>query len=231
MAEAINLAKASVADGITEAVLTPHVYPGVFDNRLSSLVPVFEEFRATLQAQGVALAVHLGAEVHLHPDAFDLLEQDELPVLGRLSLSPRSLGVARRKYSSGRRACVSIILGSRCTAVDCPSRAKQGCNSGPNADPSIPGRWMFASGNGRIGIGSFWKNAYHTAHFMLSGAWLPSLRLMHTTCIIVRHFYARRGGHGCVSYGVDAADRMTAALPAEIVSGLRRSPKRSADRC
>ena len=82
MADALILAAASVANGITHAVLTPHVHPGFFDNRLSTLVPVFSSYQAALADAGIALQVLLGGEVRLHPDAFDLLAADDLPVIG-----------------------------------------------------------------------------------------------------------------------------------------------------
>lgn len=82
--EALALAAASAANGITTAVMTPHVYPSVFDNDMTSLVPVFERFQAAVTAAGIPLKIRLGGEVHLHPDVFDLLARDQLPVLGFL---------------------------------------------------------------------------------------------------------------------------------------------------
>lgn len=84
MQEALALAAAAVANGITHAVLTPHIHPGYFDNRLSSLVPVFDDYRAGLAAAGIDLKVLLGGEVRLHPDALDLLVADDLPVIGMI---------------------------------------------------------------------------------------------------------------------------------------------------
>lgn len=84
MSEALALAAASVANGITTAVLTPHVHPGILDNSLSSLRPVFALFQAALREAEIPLAVHLGAEGRLHPGLFDLLAADELPLLGHL---------------------------------------------------------------------------------------------------------------------------------------------------
>ena len=82
--DALALAAASVANGITHAVLTPHVHPGYFDNRLSTLTTVFDTYRAALADAGIDLKVFLGGEVRLHPDALDLLAADELPVIGSL---------------------------------------------------------------------------------------------------------------------------------------------------
>ncbi|MDO4681786.1 MAG: hypothetical protein Q4B17_03235 [Lautropia sp.] len=82
MDEALSLARASVANGVHTAVLTPHIYPGIFDNRRSSLLPVFHEYRQALADARIPLKVCLGGEVHLHPDALDLLDQNELPIIG-----------------------------------------------------------------------------------------------------------------------------------------------------
>jgi protein-tyrosine phosphatase len=82
--DALALAVASVANGITHAVLTPHIHPGHFDNRLATLLPVFESYRASLRQAGIDLHVMLGGEVRLHPDALDLLVADDLPVVGAI---------------------------------------------------------------------------------------------------------------------------------------------------
>ena len=85
MEDALALARAAVANGIHTSVLTPHVYPGVFDNRRSSLLPVFAEYRQALWEAGIPLDVRLGGEVHLHPDVFDMFARGELPMIGGLN--------------------------------------------------------------------------------------------------------------------------------------------------
>ncbi len=82
MDDALALAQSMASSGIRAAVLTPHVYPGVFNNSWSSLAPVFSACRRALHDAGIPLQVYLGGEVHLHPDAFDLLKQGELPAIG-----------------------------------------------------------------------------------------------------------------------------------------------------
>ncbi|MEZ5653235.1 MAG: CpsB/CapC family capsule biosynthesis tyrosine phosphatase [Burkholderiaceae bacterium] len=82
MAAALALARAAVANGITASVLTPHIYFGRWDNGLSSLRATFFAFREELAAQGIPLEVSLGGEVHLLPEAFDLLSADDLPFIG-----------------------------------------------------------------------------------------------------------------------------------------------------
>ena len=85
MEDALELARAAVANGIHTSVLTPHIYPGVFDNQRSSLLPVFAEYRQALWEAGIPLDVRLGGEVHLHPDVFDIFARGELPMIGGLN--------------------------------------------------------------------------------------------------------------------------------------------------
>ncbi|MGH9958910.1 MAG: tyrosine-protein phosphatase [Pyrinomonadaceae bacterium] len=80
--EAVELARASVANGITHAVLTPHVDPGRYENTLSSLKPHFEAFQKLLQSAQVPLITCLGGEVRLSAESLALLDENELPSIG-----------------------------------------------------------------------------------------------------------------------------------------------------
>ncbi|WP_374319654.1 tyrosine-protein phosphatase [Aquabacterium sp.] len=80
--EALALARALVQTGVTHAVVTPHVYPGQWNNTKTSLQPHFERFEAALKALGIPLSISLGGEVRLNDSVLDLLAQDELPTLG-----------------------------------------------------------------------------------------------------------------------------------------------------
>lgn len=82
MDAALGLARAAYDNGIRTAVLTPHLYPGRWDNRRSAIEPVFAEFKQALVDNQIALEVRLGAEVHLLPDSLALLDIDEIPFLG-----------------------------------------------------------------------------------------------------------------------------------------------------
>ena len=72
VAEALLLARAAVSNGVSDAVLTPHINPGRWDNRLSTLKTRFEAFQSVLRIRDIPLRVHLGAEVRLGPDVLRL---------------------------------------------------------------------------------------------------------------------------------------------------------------
>ncbi len=80
---AMALASALVADGVTQVVCTPHVFPGRFENRRSSIEEDFAGFAALVQQAGLPLQLMWGGEVRLTPEVLDLLPAQELPFLGQ----------------------------------------------------------------------------------------------------------------------------------------------------
>lgn len=82
---ALELARACVNDGITHVVMTPHVFPGRYDNRRSGIEAAATRFEAALQAAGIALSVGWAGEVRLTPESLDLLAEHELPFLGSVA--------------------------------------------------------------------------------------------------------------------------------------------------
>ena len=83
--EALALARAAVADGITHAVMTPHVHVGVFENRTASIEHAVAQLRAALVQHGIALSISAGGEVRIGAELIELLETGELPFLGHLN--------------------------------------------------------------------------------------------------------------------------------------------------
>ena len=82
--ESLALARAAVADGITHAVMTPHVHAGVFDNRAPGIMRAVEQFRAALALRGIPLAISPGGEVRIGSEVIELLASGDIPFLGRL---------------------------------------------------------------------------------------------------------------------------------------------------
>ena len=81
---ALALAKALADDGITHVVMTPHVFPGRFENWRSSIDKEQQRFAALLATSGIALKLSWAAEVRLTPEVLELLDRDELPFLGQV---------------------------------------------------------------------------------------------------------------------------------------------------
>lgn len=82
MAEALGLARAAVADGITHSVLTSHVHPGRYANQRSNLEGAVRGFSQALQAAGIPLQVRMGGEARLSAELIDMIAEDQVPFLG-----------------------------------------------------------------------------------------------------------------------------------------------------
>jgi protein-tyrosine phosphatase len=85
MPEALALARAAVADGITHAVLTSHVHPEQFPNQRRNLEIATAEFAAQLAQAQIPLNVRMGGEARLCPELIDLLAANQVPFLGEVA--------------------------------------------------------------------------------------------------------------------------------------------------
>lgn len=82
--EALDLARAAVADGITHAVLTSHVHPERYPNQRHSLELAVAEFSAQLADANIPLKVRVGGEARLCPELIDLVASNQVPFLGEV---------------------------------------------------------------------------------------------------------------------------------------------------
>ena len=80
--DALALARACAATGVTHLFATPHVYPGRWENRRSTIRTQYELFKRALAVFHVPLVLGMAGEVRLNADVLELLSEDELPFLG-----------------------------------------------------------------------------------------------------------------------------------------------------
>jgi protein-tyrosine phosphatase len=85
LSDALDLARAAVADGITHSVLTSHVDPERYDNQRSNLQTAHADFSKHLAAEAIPLDVRLGGEARLCPELIDLIAEDQMPFLGEVN--------------------------------------------------------------------------------------------------------------------------------------------------
>lgn len=78
---ALRMARIAVADGITHAACTPHIYPGLYENDRAGIARALEEFRQALRGAGIALQLVIGADTHLAPDLLGRIKAGEIPTL------------------------------------------------------------------------------------------------------------------------------------------------------
>ena len=78
------MARLAVANGITEAVLTPHIHAGRYENTRQSVGEATRQFQRCLQDNDIALRVRMAAEIRIGPELMSLVEAQQVPWLGSL---------------------------------------------------------------------------------------------------------------------------------------------------
>jgi len=77
------MARMAVADGIEHVACTPHIAPGVYNNNAHDIGHRIEVLSRALEAEGIALQLWSGADVHIDPQLVDQLTAGEVPTLGQ----------------------------------------------------------------------------------------------------------------------------------------------------
>ena len=73
--QALDIARASVNNGIRHAIVTPHLDVGRYENTRSTIGHHLVEFRQALQHADIALEIGMAAEVRIAPEILTLLDQ------------------------------------------------------------------------------------------------------------------------------------------------------------
>jgi protein-tyrosine phosphatase len=82
--EALDMARLAVANGITEAIVTPHIHAGRYENTRESVSAATRQFQHCLQEHGIALRLGMAAEIRIGPELMTLVEAQQVPWLGSL---------------------------------------------------------------------------------------------------------------------------------------------------
>ena len=82
MDEAIAIARCAVDDGVTHAIVTPHIHIGRWPNDRDTIAVELTRFRVALAETGVMLKLGMAAEVRLDAEIIPMLDDDRLPFLG-----------------------------------------------------------------------------------------------------------------------------------------------------
>ena len=79
--ESIAMANLAVADGVTVAACTPHIYPGLYDNDACGIREARRALQSELDAREIALKLVDGADTHLVPEVLDGVHDGRIPTL------------------------------------------------------------------------------------------------------------------------------------------------------
>lgn len=84
MDEAIELARIAANDGISHAIVTPHIHPGRWDNSRESIAAHCAALRLALDHAGVELQLGYAAEVRLGEHILGAVADQNIPFYGEL---------------------------------------------------------------------------------------------------------------------------------------------------
>ncbi|MFK5985210.1 MAG: capsular biosynthesis protein [Pseudomonadota bacterium] len=80
--DALDLARYAVNNGITHSVLTPHIHLGRYNNNLSIIAKIFQQFKQALIKNNIDLKIAFSAEVRLCVEIIEMINKEEIPFLG-----------------------------------------------------------------------------------------------------------------------------------------------------
>ena len=75
--QSLEMARLSVADGVTVIACTPHIFPGVFNNSGPDIRRRIERLQAELDEAQIAIRLVTGGDVHVAPDLVSKLNSGE----------------------------------------------------------------------------------------------------------------------------------------------------------
>jgi len=83
MEQSLELAAFAVKNGITHSVVTPHIYPGRWDNEAKSISVSVEKFRQALKDNYIPLELGMAGEVRVSLEALQMVNKQQIPFLGK----------------------------------------------------------------------------------------------------------------------------------------------------
>ena len=220
MTDALDLVRAAIDDGITGAVVTPHVYPGVWDNGQANLRLALRALQNAIVANDLPFTVVLGAELRLHPETLARVTLRRLPLIGRFEGSD----VALIELPDGAippgslQACESLVAAGIRPMIAHPERNKDVMRDPARILPFVDLGCLLQVTAASV-IGQFGEAALACAHDLLSrgvvtvlASDMHNLRARPPRLGLAREAVAR-------FYGQGMAHRLTKEVPGQLVEG------------
>jgi len=82
LAEALDMLRMAVDNGVTTQVLTPHIHMGRFDNTKKGIEEKFWQFKDEVDNANIPITLLLGAELRIGPEIMALISNKQVPWLG-----------------------------------------------------------------------------------------------------------------------------------------------------
>lgn len=82
LAEALDMLRMAVDNGVSTQVLTPHIHMGRFDNTKQDLEEKFWQFKEEVDKANIPITLLLGAELRIGSEVMALISNKQVPWLG-----------------------------------------------------------------------------------------------------------------------------------------------------
>ena len=172
----LALARELVLDGMSHVVCTPHVFPGRFENRRSSIEAEFNRFTEVIETSGIPLALSWAGEVRLTPEVLDLLALGEVPFLGESDgYRTMLLEMPDGQIPLGAEHFVQRLLSQGVRPVIVHPERNRGVMERPERlrDFVEDGCWLQLTAGSLVG--QFGATAQRTAHVLMDNGWVHAV--------------------------------------------------------
>ncbi|WP_057832329.1 tyrosine-protein phosphatase [Colwellia sp. TT2012] len=82
LAEALDMLRMAIDQGVTTQVLTPHIHMGRFDNTKQGIEQKFSQFQQQVDEANISIKLLLAAELRIGPEIMALVNNKQVPWLG-----------------------------------------------------------------------------------------------------------------------------------------------------
>jgi protein-tyrosine phosphatase len=218
--ESIELCRIAVADGVTHAIVTPHIHPGRWDNTRQSIQRDCENLQSELLKNNIPLQLGFAAEVRLTDQIMQQVANDEIPFYGEVDgYNIMLLEFPHGHIIPGSDKLVAWLMEHNIRPLIAhPERNKQIMKDPTQLQPFIAaGCWLQLTA-GSV-TGGFGEQAQQVAHQLLKDDAVTVL------ASDGHNAKARQPGlkqaFDAISgqYGAERARRLTQHTPAEIAAG------------
>lgn len=83
LSQALSLCRLMVANGINQAIVTPHIHLGRWNNTRETIASAYVNLSDALLQEGIDLTLGMAAEVRIDVEILPLLAMGEIPMLGK----------------------------------------------------------------------------------------------------------------------------------------------------
>jgi protein-tyrosine phosphatase len=223
--DAVALARACAATGVSELFVTPHVFPGQWNNTRSTIVKEYEQFALALHKLNVPLTLHMAGEVRLNDGIFALLGEGELPYLGSYQgFHSMLLELPDAQVPVGAERMVRYLLDHKIRPVIVHPERNKGVMDKPERIRSFVEMGCVLQLTAGSVVGEFGAAAQRTCQTLIGEGWVD---------IVASDAHNLRGraprmdaAHAALAkaYGPEFADELTTHGPARYTGLPRRQP-------